>query len=79
MRIENLEKCVAETINGINSAGKLEAFLEFCSKGNLYAMAAENLIAIYGQKPSATVITNFDGWKKRTISITEYRNSNLSL
>lgn len=65
MRIENLEKCVAETINGINSAGKLEAFLEFCSKGNLYAMAAENLIAIYGQKPSATVITNFDGWKKK--------------
>lgn len=63
MRIENLEKCVSDTLDSMNTIEALERFLSFCGKGNMYLMSAENLFAIYAQEPDATVVTTFDGWK----------------
>ena len=63
MRVENLEKCVADTITSINTLEKLEEFLSFCGRGNLYVASAENLLAIYAQDPEASIVTGYDGWK----------------
>ena len=64
MRVENLEKCIAEKVISINSMQEFEKFLEFCGKGNLYFLSVENLMAVYAQNPSATIVSGFDGWKK---------------
>lgn len=65
MKVENLEKCVSEQIDAINSIDKLEHFLSFCGQGNMYLSSAENLFAIYAQKPDATIVATFDGWRER--------------
>lgn len=64
MRIENLEKCVEETIQSLHTNEALADFISFCGRGNIYQMSAENIFATYYQKPDATFITGFDGWKK---------------
>lgn len=63
MRIENLEKCVYDTLNDINTLPKLNDFLEFCGHGNIHNFSAENMLAIYGQNPKASLLTNYDAWK----------------
>lgn len=63
MRIENLEKCVYDTLNEINTLPKLNDFLGFCGRGNIHNFSAENMLAIYGQKPDASLLTNYDAWK----------------
>ena len=64
MRIENLEKCVYETLNEINSIEKLEIFLNFLGTGNIHNFSPENILAIYGQNPNVTVLGNYDAWKR---------------
>ena len=63
MRIENLETSINSTLEKLNSIEEVEKFLDFCSNGNIYIVSAENLIAVYSQKPDATLISSFDGWK----------------
>ena len=64
MRVENLEKCISEKIDSFNTIEKVNDFLSFCGRGNLYLTSAENVVAIYAQKPDATLVAPFDTWKK---------------
>ncbi|MDD3414206.1 MAG: DEAD/DEAH box helicase family protein [Lachnospiraceae bacterium] len=64
MRIENLEKSVSETIQSLNTNEAFYDFVKFCGMGNIYQMTIENIFAVYNQKPDATFISGFDGWKK---------------
>ena len=66
MNIRNLEECVKNSVESINSIDSLESFLSFCGKGNMYMLSSENLFAVYSQKPDATFVSSFDGWKKYT-------------
>jgi len=42
--VENLEKCVSDTLDSMNTIEALERFLSFCGKGNMYLMSAENIL-----------------------------------
>lgn len=64
MKVEQLEKCVSDTVLKINTPEMLREFLSFCSNGNIHQMNIENIMATYYQKPDATIVTGFDGWKK---------------
>ena len=64
MRIENLEKVVFDTLNGINTFEKLENILDFYGTGNLHNLSPENMIAIYGQNPNVSLVGTYDAWKK---------------
>lgn len=65
MRIEGLEKLVCDTAKSINSVEKLEDFLMFMGTGNMHHWSIANLLAIYAQKPTATLVVDFTQWKKR--------------
>ena len=64
MNINNLEQCISDSVKSMNTLDRFYSFLSFCSKGNMYIMTAENLFAVYAQKPEATFVTNFVGWKE---------------
>jgi len=64
MKVENLEKSVQNVLSSINSAERLEKFLEFSGRGNIYMTTVSNMALVYEQKPDATFVTNFSGWKK---------------
>ena len=51
MKVEQLEKCVRDTVLKINTPEMLREFLLFCSNGNIYQMNIENIMATYYQKP----------------------------
>ena len=65
MRIEGLEKLVCDTAKSIKSVEKLEKFLTFMGTGNMHHWSIANLLAIYAQKPTATLVVDFTQWKKR--------------
>lgn len=65
MRVENLEIIVNKAVNNISSLEDVQSFLEFCGKGNIYLYSFENEMAIYYQRPDATVVTTFDKWKSK--------------
>ena len=65
MRVENLETIVYKAIKNISSLEDVQSFLEFCGKGNIYLYSFENEMAIYHQRPDATVVTTFDKWKSK--------------
>ena len=64
MRVEQLEKRVYEAVMQLNEFDKFEVFLSFCGNGNIYQMSIDNVFAVYSQKPEATLVTGFDGWKR---------------
>lgn len=65
MRIEGLEKLVCDTAKRINNVQELEKFLTFMGTGNMHHWSIANLLAIYAQKPTATLVVDFTQWKKR--------------
>lgn len=64
MRVEKLEEVIYKKVKDIQTVEKLSDFLEFCGRGNLHNFSIENLVAIYTQKPSASLLGNYDTWKK---------------
>lgn len=64
MNVKNLEECVNASVENLNSLDSVEAFLAFCSKGNMYLLSSENLFAVYSQRPDATFVSSFSGWKE---------------
>ena len=64
MKVENLENLVNLTLGEINSKEKLSDFLAFLGRGNIYELSLNNALLAYGQKPEATFVTTFTGWKK---------------
>ena len=64
MRVEQLEKCVYDSVMQMKDYHELQKFLYYFGKGNIYQMSIENIFAVYNQKPEATLITGFDSWKK---------------
>ena len=65
MRIEGLEKLVCDTAKSINNIETLENFLAFIGTGNMHHWSIANLLAIYAQKPNATLVVDFTQWKNR--------------
>ena len=64
MKVENLENLVNLTLGEINSKEKLSDFLAFLGRGNIYELSLNNALLAYSQKPEATFVTTFTGWKK---------------
>ena len=64
MRVDQLEKRVYESVIQMNDFNRFQKLLSFCGNGNIYQMSVENIFAVYNQRPDATLITGFDGWKK---------------
>lgn len=64
MKVENLEILVNESIEKFNSVDSLSEFLIFMGKGNIYELSLNNALLTYAQKPDATFVTSFSGWKK---------------
>ena len=85
MRVEQLEKCVYDSVMQMKDYHELQKFLYYFGKGNIYQMSIENIFAVYNQKPEATLITGFDSWKKigryplpkTGISVFPYDNSGI--
>lgn len=65
MRVENLEVIIDEQVNKIQSIQDIDGFLTFSGRGNIYCYSFENQMAIYHQKPDATLVTTFDNWKQK--------------
>lgn len=65
MKIDALEKLVYDTAREINSGEKLEQFISFMGTGNMHHWSILNLLAIYAQKPDASLVVDFTQWKKR--------------
>lgn len=64
MRVDQLEKRVYESVIQMKDFNRFQKLLSFCGNGNIYQMSVENIFAVYNQRPDATLITGFDGWKK---------------
>lgn len=64
MRVEQLEKCVYDSVMQMKDYHELQKFLSYFGNGNIYQMSIENIFAVYNQKPDATLITGFESWKK---------------
>lgn len=64
MRIENLEKLVVKTTNDLANIERFIEFLAFMGHGNLHNFSVENQLAIFGQAPDASVMADFEQWKK---------------
>lgn len=64
MRIDGLEKLICDTAKKINNVEEMEKFLTFMGTGNMHHWSVANLLAIYAQKPSATLVVDFTQWKK---------------
>ena len=64
MRVEQLEKCVYDSVMQMKDYHELQKFLSYFGNGNIYQMSIENIFAVYNQKPDATLITGFKSWKK---------------
>lgn len=65
MKVEGLETLICDTAKGINSREELEKFLTFMGTGNMHHWSISNLLAIYAQKPTATLVVDFTQWKNR--------------
>lgn len=63
MRVDQLEKRVYESVIQMKDFNRFQKLLSFCGNGNIYQMSVENIFAVYNQRPDATLITGFDGWK----------------
>lgn len=65
MRVDNLEKLVIDTVEGMNTIDGLNSFLSFAGRGNLHNLSISNLLAVYGQNPKSVLVGSFNQWKKR--------------
>lgn len=63
MRIEELDKCVKNSIESISSRDTLDNFISFIAGGNIYKYPIKDIFAIYAQNPKASLIGVFDVWK----------------
>ena len=55
MRVEQLEKCVYDSVMQMKDYHELQKFLSYFGNGNIYQMSIENIFAVYNQKPDLKV------------------------